>query len=332
MDFTSFENYYKLPAGTVTALQTAQGTTFTQHMNEFLSKVIDKIAYTMVHTVQFTNPFAQFWGKPIEYGNTIENLFVELPDSEDFDGSPTEPENPFKQKRPTVDAYYTSINWRKRYKVTVSDEMIRRAVKSPETLGSLVAGIIEGLTTKMNIDKYYGAITVLDNANNYAKGVENLNYSANATDEDKAKLLVGAIVGCKSHFTKPNKVNNKAGVDAITNVSDIVVVIKSDLLNTINMEYLAGIFNLDKIEMQARIIDIETFQVDKSSTSSPSLTTDIDMVVFDRNALDFHPALQVSERLRNPEKLYTNYYLHSWDLLSFKLFKNARAYKLKQAN
>ena len=49
-----------LSEGTLTALATAEGQTFTAAANEFISAIVNKICYQVVETTKFVNPFAKY--------------------------------------------------------------------------------------------------------------------------------------------------------------------------------------------------------------------------------------------------------------------------------
>ena len=68
-----------LPESILTELAESQGEEFSAKANEFISTLINKIVYTKVARMSFSNPFSKFEGFPVEFGDTIENIFTELP-------------------------------------------------------------------------------------------------------------------------------------------------------------------------------------------------------------------------------------------------------------
>ena len=113
-----------LPKSIITDLQTAQGSTFTAVANEFLSALYNKVLYQTVEAMEFTNPFKKYDGFPINYGDTIENVFVEVPSGYKFNPDATDP---FAKAKPTVKALYATINYELQYETTVEDALLRRA-------------------------------------------------------------------------------------------------------------------------------------------------------------------------------------------------------------
>ena len=74
-----------LPEDILTKLATEQGSSFSATANEFIQQIVNKIVYQKVDKMEFTNPFKQFEGYAVRFGDTIENIFTELPVGYTFD-------------------------------------------------------------------------------------------------------------------------------------------------------------------------------------------------------------------------------------------------------
>ena len=129
----------------------------------------------------------------------------------------------------------------------------------------------------------------------------------------------------------PKKTNNKTGVMNATPINDILLIIKVDLLNSINLDYLAGVYNLSKVDLIKNIIAVDSFKVEITGTSGTSTMngTDIDFVILDSKGFDNHVALEDGGLIYNPKGKYTNHFYNLWKIISFKQFYNARAFQLK---
>ena len=319
-----------LPSDILTALATEQGDTYVARSNEFISALVNKIVYSKVYRMQFSNPFASFESFPVEYGDTIENIFCELPRGYKFDKNAADP---FTKVTPAVKSYYASINYEMQYCLTVQDSLLRRAVKSKYGLMNLIENLLAQLGTAKEVDEYQAIIRMLNNADLYAGGFETLDVSALATDTAKYKEITKKIVNTVNDFCLPCVDNNKAGVMQVSNKEDVILIIKQSLLDNINLEYLAGVYNLSKTELVKKIIPVRSFLVTKDTTAGGSTTaaaegTDIDFVVVDRGAFDIHTALEDGTSIYNPKGKYTNHFANLWKLISFKYFYNARAFKV----
>lgn len=320
--------YIGLPQETTTQLLTAQGNEFKAHANEFLSALTNKILYQTVDSMEFDSPFNRFDGFPINYGDTIENIFVEMPKGYTFDKDATDP---FTKSVPSVKTLYAMLNYDLQYATTVEDALLRRACLSEYGFMNIINQIIAQLAKSMDLDKYFATITMLDNPDIYAHGVEKVTYDSGATDSQKAELMTKTIINAVSKFKLPMTTNNKMGVLQTSKVSDVLLIIKDTLLNSINLDYLTGVYNLSKVDLVKNIISVDkfTYNMEQDGTVTEA-GTDIDFVIIDTKAFDIHKALQDGGMIYNPKGKYTNHFYNLWMCMSFKYFYNARAFKLTE--
>lgn len=322
-----------LPADILTKLQTEQGTSFSATANQFIEALVNKIVYQKVDKMEFTNPFAQFEGYAVKFGDTIENIFTELPVGYTFDKDATDP---FTKYIPSVKVLYATINFEMQYCVTIQDSLLRRAVLNEYGLMNLVSYFLSTLGDRKAIDEYQATVYMLNNADIYAGGFEDLEVLSTATSLEKYKAVTQKIIDVVTDFALPCKDNNKLGVLTATKKKDVVLVIKQDVLNHINLDYLAGVFNLEKVELVKKIIPVRSFKVVKPgnpdadpATDPSAVGDDLDFVILDARGFDIHNALEDSGMIYNPKGKYTNHFTNNWKIISYKYYFNARAFKIK---
>lgn len=322
-------DYMQLPADTLTALATAEGAEYTAKANEFLGALYNKVIYSRVFRMDFTNPFKKFDSYPIKFGDTVENIFVEIPRGYKYDKDATDP---FTRSNPVVKALYASINYELQYETTIYDSLLRRACLSEYGMMNLIDTILGQLQKAIEMDEYFATIFSIARSGNFADGIEEL--TKGATDTETGAIVTKKIVNTVSQFKLPMTANNKANVLNACPQSRILIVMKYDLKNLINLDYLTGLFNLSKVGDMPEIIEVDSFQVtrpgDESQSENPNVLVgdDIDFVIIDTEALDMHTALQDGGMIYNPKGKYTNHYYNLWKLINFKTFNNARAFKL----
>lgn len=308
-----------------TAMQTAQGSSWTAAANEFLDALFNKLVYQRVTKMGFQNPFRKYDSFPVNYGTSIENIFVELPQGYAFDKDAT---NPFAKNNPSVKSLYAVVNYEQQYKNTIQDVLLRRACLNEYGFQNLVDSIVSTLSTAKSIDEYYATISMLDNPAIYASGITSLTKSTDAGTN--AKLMMRTIADTISHMVLPSKSYNAMGVLTATNPSDILLVIKADILNDINFDFLSGVYNLSKVDLKGSTIVVDDFKTpDKNGELQGN---DIDFAVIDTAGFDNHVALEDSGMIYNPEGKYTNHYTNLWKIISYKYFHNAKAFVLKESN
>ena len=323
--------YLELPADVLTALQTAEGSSFSAVANQFLSALINKVLYQQVASMDFTNPFKKYDGFPINYGDTIENIFVELPKGYTFNKDATDP---FTKAVPSVKTLYATINYELQYETTIQDALLRRAAVSEYGFMNLIDSILATLSKSMSYDEYKATIAMLNDEDIFAEGIEEIEKGAD--DTATAKIVTEKIVNTVSAFKIPMTANNKAGVLNSSAPENCLLIIKYGLLNSINLDYLTGVFNLSKVDLIKNIIEVDGFQVAKPGTPVPPATSadpelvgeDIDFMIIDARGFDNHVALQDGGMIYNPKGKYTNHFMNLWKIIAFKTFYNARAFKL----
>ncbi len=327
---TEMVAYLGLPSTIIDDLRTAQGTKFTQTANQFIEALVNKIVYQTVANWSFENPFKKYDSFPITYGDTIENIATELPEGYKFNPDAT---NPFAKAKPSVKVLYATINYELQYKVTIEDSLLRRAVLSEYGFMSIVNKFIADLTKAMSMDEYFAQIATFSTEGMYANGYETLTLPAGATAEQKGSIVAHKIVDVVGDFALPGSDNNALKYKNVSSKGDILLVIKQSLLNTINLDYLAGVYNLSKVDLLNNIIPVKEFLVEQKGTDGTitKVGEDLDFIIIDTKGFDNHVALQDSGMIYNPEGKYTNHYTNLWKIISFKQFYNARAYKITEA-
>lgn len=314
--------YLGLPQDTITNLQTAQGEEYQAVKNQFLNAIVNKIVYQRVDSGEFTNPFKKYDGFPVRYGDTIENIFVPPAKGYKFNKDAT---NPFAKKKPTVSALYAVINYEQQYKVTIEDALLRRACLNDYGFMNLVDYIIGSLAKGMDLDEYFATLAMLNNADNFADGFQEIERGAD--ESQTAAKITKQIVNDVDAFTLPMTANNKMRQLNPSKRTDVMLIIKYDIANSINLDFLTGVFNLSKVDLIDRIVKVDSFQVMDEETQQ-LVGEDIDFMLVDTKGFDNHVALQDGGMIYNPEGKYTNHYTNLWKIIAFKSWFNARAYKL----
>lgn len=311
----------ELPDTIITQLQTAQGKAFEAVSNQFLDALFNKVVYQTVSSLDFTNPFKAYDSFPINYGDTIENIFVELPKGYKFNKDATDP---FTKAKPSIKTLYATINYEMQYETTIEDALLRRACLNEYGFMNLIETILGSLTKGMSIDEYFATIGMLNNASIYADGFETID--AGSTDKETAEIVAKKIIDVSSNFKFPNKKNNAYKTVNVASFDNTLLIIKQTLLNTINLDYLAGVYNLSKVELLKKIITVESFKI--TNAEGTEVGEDLDFIILDTKGFDNHTALQDGGMIYNPKGKYTNHYTNLWKIISYKYFYNARAFKL----
>ena len=277
--------------------------------NNVLTEIINKIAFTIIRENTYESIFSSFRGRDIVYGGTIEEIQPMIPEGYDPRAVSTDP---FSKTQPNVGACYHTINSEMQYKQTVTDVEFRRAVRSAEGLDSLVNSVINSMNTAMEIDDDLKCMEILSNTGVYGQLVYMGEQTGN--DETDAKTLLSSIKAVSSAMKfASNKWNFLRTLKQLPKRKQVLI-IRADWKDKIDLDFLAGVYNLNKVELEQRIIEIPAF-------------IGLDNVVcalISEDALFYHKSLQDGGMIYNPQGVpYTNHFLNSWGVFSFSLYEDA---------
>lgn len=302
--------------------------------NEFLSALVNRIGRVLITSKMYDNPWAFFKKGLLEFGESVEEIFVNIAKPFQFDPAVAET-NVFKREIPDVRAAFHIMNYQKYYKATISNDQLRQAFLSWQGISDLIAKIVDAMYTGANYDefqtmKYMLARHILDG---HMYPVE---IPAVATANMKSIVSVVKGVSNKFTFLSPNY--NLAGVQTYTNKSDQYMLINSQFDATMDVEVLASAFNMDKAEFSGRRVLVDSFGSLDTSRLAELFAGDStyeELGSDELEALDAIPAILVDKdwfmifdnfynftEQYNGEGLYWNYWYHVWKTFSVSPFAN----------
>ena len=312
--------------------------------NQFLSALVNRIARAEYTSRAFRSPLARLKKGILEFGETIEEIFVEIQRgvqrNENIGTSQT---NPFTPKIPDVKAAFHLSNLRARYQTTIRNMDLQKAFLNFSGVDDLIAKIVETVYTEHNYDEYLMTKYVLMKRaleRIAASKDENLALSS-PTDEQLAK----GILKCARKFAKLLPIikteYNTAGVHTHTPVDKLICFLTADAGSNIDVNALAGAFNMEKAEFVGRIIDIDTFSLTTDEIARICALMGINTNAFDiseaqMNVLVKVPCILADENLLqiydtyeprfteqyNAADDYWNYFLHIDQVFSTSPFMN----------
>lgn len=283
----------------------------------FYNSFLTKITRQLFESINANNVF-KFLKGPMTEGD-IEDAYIDYIKPESFDGGGT---NPFTQNKPSIKVLYHKIDRQLKYKVTVSDAQLRKAFLSDTGLSTLINKIVDTLTQSAEHDEYVMFKQLL--ADCYTK--DNNAKSVLLSGTSKSELVEQFLYEMKKHsmnMTFNTRDYNKMGVLNKSSYDDQIIVMHKDYALDIDMGVLANTFNVDKMKLDGKVIIVDNFN--KSLTingDNGPQPKNIVGCIFDRRGVRFWDSLRTMETLRNPDALYTNYWLHIWQGLSYAYFHN----------
>ena len=306
--------------------------------NEFLNALINRIAIVRVWSKLFDNPWSMFKKGLLEYGEVIEEVFVDLIRVYEFDAEKAETEL-FKRVSPDVRAAFHVMNYRKFYKVTIERQKLAKAFLSAQGMEDLITYIMTQIYTSANYDewltmKYMLAVNIL-NGRLYPIEVA-------PVSEANMKSIVTTVKGTSNLLEFPSRKYNPAHVFQHTDKSNQYILIDTQFDANMDVNVLASAFNMDKAQFMGNRVPIDGFgsldndRLAELFADDPyyrALTDEelaalntIPLAVVDENFFMIYDNLNEFREVENGQGLYWNYFYHQWKTFSTSPFSNALVY------
>ena len=121
--------------------------------NEFINALVNRIALVRIKSATFNNPYRDLKKGYIEFGETIEEVFVNIARVRDFNVEKAD-EREFKRTLADVRAAFHVINWKVQYPITIQDEDLRQAFLSIDGVQDMIARIVDAVYTAAEYDEF----------------------------------------------------------------------------------------------------------------------------------------------------------------------------------
>ena len=125
------------------------------HYNEFIDALVNRIGLVIARNTSWTNPLAPFKRGLLTFGDTIEEVQVGLLKAHVYDPDREYLEKDlFGTERPDVQANFHRVNRQNFYKVTINEDLLRRAFLEPGGLNTFVNQLMSAPTTSDQWDEF----------------------------------------------------------------------------------------------------------------------------------------------------------------------------------
>lgn len=253
--------------------------------------MVGKVAKTIIRGVTGDNRLAELHRGVIENGESVEDVVFGL-----VEGSAlvdTVPGTPFSAPEATPHVYYFKDWTTTQYATGLTQRNLRKYLtqgKSVEEVAAIVAG---QLAQSAETDDYEN---IRDMFKAQAEGLNAMVDCSSAgivSAPENYKQVLVALKEVISQMTFTNTLCNAAGIKRRTLAEDIVILMPAKLYNKLEVEELAGVFNLSKVELKEKII----------------LTDDNTLAVVDKNAVQVWTRLYEMSEAWDAQQLRMNYFL-----------------------
>ena len=303
------------------------------HANEFINALVNRIAIVRLQSAIFNNPYSRLKKGYLEFGETVEDIFVGIIKAMKFDPEKSEGRE-FKRSMPNVQSVFHMTNWKVVYPVTIEKQTLKRAFLSIDGVTDLITKIIEQVYTSAEYDEYllfkYLLIKAISHGKMYVQGIDESDPKNNAKAfRGKSNLLTLDMTG---RF-------NEYGVQNNTPIENQVIFMDAQFNADFDVDVLASAFNMDKADFIGRLhliddwssFDNERFKaireesdgIEEVTKEELALMKGVKAVLLDEKWFQVYDNLFEFDETKVGSGLYWNYWLHVWKTISYSPFANA---------
>lgn len=301
--------------------------------NQFINALVNRIAIVRVQSATFNNPYSILKKGYIEYGETVEDIFVSIAKAVDFNVEKAA-KREFQRTIPDVRSAFHVMNWRVMYPVTIQDEDLRQAFLSIEGVQNLIAKIVDAVYTGAEYDEFllfkYLLIKAISHGKMYPTSI------GAGTDLSEAAVQ---FRGTSNMLPFMSSEYNETGVKTNTPKERQVIFMDAMFNAQFDVNVLASAFNMDKADFMGRLFlidnwtdfDNERFDIIRANSDGIeevtadelALLANVKAVILDDNWFQVYDNNNKFTEKYVASGLYWNYFYHTWKTVSNSPFANA---------
>lgn len=300
--------------------------------NQFINALVNRIAQVRVKSAQFNNAYAGLKKGFLEFGETVEEVFVNITKARGFSVEKANARE-FKRTLPDVKSAFHVMNYRVQYPITVQNEDLKRAFLSINGVEDLIAKIVGAVNVAAEYDEFllfkYLIIKGVSHGKMYPVAIDTTNFANCAT----------AFRGYSNQITFMSDKYNASHVKTTTPKADQYIFMDAMFNAQYDVNVLAAAFNMDKADFTGKlhlIDDFTTFDNDRfteiiaDSTSMEEVTADelalmadVKAILVDGEWFQIYDELSQFSETFVASGLYWNYFYNVWKTISTSPFSNA---------
>lgn len=310
--------------------------------NQFINALVNRIAIVRVQSATFNNPYSILKKGYIEYGETVEDIFVSIAKAVDFNVEKAA-KREFQRTIPDVRSAFHVMNWRVMYPVTIQDEDLRQAFLNIEGVQNLIAKIVDAVYTAAEYDEFLLFKYLLIKAISHGK----MFPTSIGAGADLSEAAV-QFRGTSNLLPFMSNDYNEAAVKTNTPKDRQVIFMDAMFNAQFDVSVLASAFNMDKADFMGRLFlidnwtdfDNERFDIIRANSDGIeevtadelALLANVKAAILDENWFQVYDNNNKFTEKYVASGLYWNYFYHTWKTVSNSPFANAVVFVTSAAN
>ena len=289
-------------------------------LNQFVNNLINRIALTIIRNKSYNNPLAVFKKGSIPLGTDIQDVFTNPANAEAYELSDVAMQKLLTITDPDTHVAYYRRNRQDMYTKTIAREALQGAFESWENFEGYVASITNSLYSGNYISEFNYTKDLIDGAFDNGKIITEV--VTEPTDEASSNAFLKEVKTVYDMMTFPSTSYNayskfsgaNGTITTWTDADRIVLIIRADVMNTIDVDALARAFNIDKASFMGRIYKVDKFR-----------NENLLGVICDEAWLQIYDNVLRFDEFYNARVMAWNQYLHAWSVFAICPFANAVA-------
>lgn len=289
-----------------------------QTYNEFLNILINRIGTTVVQSKSWSNPLAEFKVGKLGMGESIQEIMTGLLESYTYNAERDYGEKMlFGTERPDVKVQYHHVTRQEFYKISVNEDILKRAFVEDGTLGSFVSSLMDAPVTSDNWDEFLLMCSLFAeyerNGGFFHVHVDEFGAKdeTGLTDAEVARDALYKMRVLADNMTFLSTKYNAASMPTFAKPDDMILFATPEFANKLDVEGLASLFNVNYAEVPNRIVKVPADRFDVDGCQGILTTRDFFKVA---------DTLLENTSQPNPVSLTTNYFMHHHEIISASRF------------
>ena len=289
--------------------------TYEAQANEFVNALVNRIGLVILNNRMATNPLAALKKGRLAVGETIEEIYIDVIKAQTYDPRAAQ-DTLFKRHLPNVSSVFHSVDSQLNYPLTISNEQLRKAFLSYDSLDRFIAGLVDSMYKSATLDEFIQMKQLISEWNENKRFIiEPITAVTDAASAREAMIKIKAVSDGMTIF---NNQMNYAGVWTSTPKDEQYLITTPDFNARMDVDVLAAAFHMDKAEFAGHVIVVDNIG---------DLGDDgIEAILVDKNWYQVYDYLRTFKTAYNGEGLYWNYFYHVWMVYSLSPFANAVAF------
>ncbi len=302
--------------------------------NQFINALVNRIALVRVKSATFNNAYASLKKGYLEFGETVEEVFVNITKAREFNVEKSEARE-LKRSLPDVRTAFHTMNWRVQYPVTIQQEDLRMAFTNINGVQDLIAKIVDSVYTAAEYDEYLLFKYLIIKA--VAKG----KIFKKVVPED-LKSQASAYRGMSNKLMFMSSQYNASKVTTATPRDDQIIIMDAEYNAQFDVDVLASAYNMDKATFMGNLMLIDDFttfdnerfaeikagsdMIEDVTTEELALMATVKSLILDKEWFQVYDNNNKFTEKYVASGDYWNYFFNVWKTVSSSPFSNAVAF------